>query len=327
MPSFRALRRSTPGVLHHLAGDGVRHQAGDRVRQLAGGRAVGLHPDGVDDRVRPAAAGQLAHGRRHVVDGADVDRLHAVGLRARQALGHQVQPDDRAGAQVLGDPRRHLADRAQADDGHAAAVGDLGVLHGLPRRGQDVGEEQEAVVRRALGNLDRPVVGLRDAQQLRLAARHLAVELRVAEEAGAHALVAVLRRLALALEPVLAHEAVPARDVEGHDDAIADRQVVHPGAHGLDDAHRLVAEHVAGLEERAEDLVEVQVGAAQPGRGHADDRVGRLLDGRIGDGVDAHVALSMPGQGLHLMLRSVGGSRRRTRRASQQLGKPRARLS
>ena len=69
--------------------------------------------------------------------------------------------------------------------------------HRLPGGGQDVGEEQEAVVGRALGDLDRPVVGLRDAQELRLAARHLAVELGVAEERRAHALLAHLGGLAL----------------------------------------------------------------------------------------------------------------------------------
>ena len=55
------------------------------------------------------------------------------------------------------------------------------------------------------------------------------------------------------------------------------------GADLLDDAHRLVAEDVALVDERAEHLVEVQVRAAQAGRGDADDRVGGLLD-RAGRG-------------------------------------------
>ncbi len=71
------------------------------------------------------------------------------------------------------------------------------------------------------------------------------------------------------------------------------------GADLLDHAHRLVAEDVAGVDERAEDLVEVQVRAADAGRGDADDRVGRLLDRRVVDGVDADVVRSVPGHCLH----------------------------
>ena len=71
------------------------------------------------------------------------------------------------------------------------------------------------------------------------------------------------------------------------------------GADLLDDAHRLVAEDVALVHERAEHLVEVQVGAADAARGDADDRVGRLLDRRVGDRVDANVALAVPGDCLH----------------------------
>ena len=103
------------------------------------------------------------------------------------------------------------------------AVGHLRVLDRLPRRRQHVGQEQEAVVGRPVGDLDRPVLRLRDAQELRLAAGDLAVELGVAEQRGAHPLVADLGRLALRLQPVAAHPAVPAGDVEGDHDAVADR--------------------------------------------------------------------------------------------------------
>ena len=67
-----------------------------------------------------------------------------------------------------------------------------------------------------------------------------------------------------------------------------------------DDAHRLVAEDVALAEERAEHLVEVQVRAADPGGGDLDDHVGRVLDRRVGHGVDADVALAVPGQCPHV---------------------------
>ena len=111
-----------------------------------------------------------------------VDRLDPMRLRAREAIGHQVQSDHLTRAPVLCDPARHLADRAEPDHRDAAAVGDLGVVHGLPRGGQDVRKKQKAVIRRAFGHLDRPVLGLRDAQQLGLPTGHLAVELRVAEQ-------------------------------------------------------------------------------------------------------------------------------------------------
>ena len=58
------------------------------------------------------------------------------------------------------------------------------------------------------------VLRLGHAQELGLAAGHLAVELGVAEQRGAHALLADLGGLALRLEPLVAHQAVPARDLE-----------------------------------------------------------------------------------------------------------------
>ena len=92
----------------------------------------------------------------------------------------------------------HVADRAGADHEEGAALLDVGVLDGLPRGGQDVGEEEEPVVRRTVRDLDRQRVAEGHAQHLGLATGHLAVELAVAEQAGARAGVAVLRRLALA---------------------------------------------------------------------------------------------------------------------------------
>ena len=80
-------------------------------------------------------------------------------------------------------------------------------LEGLPRRRQDVGEEQEALVGRTLGDLDRPEVRLGDPQQLGLPAGDLAVELRVAEERRALVLLAHLGRLALGEELLAAHPA------------------------------------------------------------------------------------------------------------------------
>ncbi len=67
-------------------------------------------------------------------------------------------------------------------------------------------------------------------------------------------------------------------------------------------------------------LVEVEVGAADRGRGDSHDRVGRLLDRRVGDGVDAHVVGSMPGDRLHRRARF-------RRRSGSFLRYPRFRLA
>jgi threonine dehydrogenase-like Zn-dependent dehydrogenase len=82
-------------------------------------------------------------------------------------------------------------------------------------------------------------------------------------------------------------------------DAVADRDVADLGPDGLDDAHRLVAQDVARVDERAQHLVQVQVRAAQTGARDAHDRVRRLLDGGIGHRVDADVVGAMPGQCSH----------------------------
>src|SRR6202012_3289464 len=63
--------------------------------------------------------------------------------------------------------------------------------------------------------------------------------------------------------------------------------------------HRLVAEYVTRLEERAEHAVQVQVRTADRGRGDPDDDVVRLLDRRIRDVGDFHVLSPLPGQCPH----------------------------
>ena len=92
---------------------------------------------------------------------------------------------------------------------------------------------------------------------------------------------------------------LPARDVERDHHAVADGESGHCRPHRPHDAHRFVAEDVALRHERAEDLVEVEVGAAQPARRDLDDRVRRVLDRRIGDLVDADVAPAVPHGCLH----------------------------
>ena len=87
--------------------------------------------------------------------------------------------------------------------------------------------------------------------------------------------------------------------VNGHDDAVALLQLLDVLADLDDHAHRLVAEDVARLHRRHVAVVEVQVGAADAGGRDLDDRVARVLDLRVGDGVDADVALAVPAEGSH----------------------------
>jgi hypothetical protein len=260
---------------------------------------VRLHADGVEHGVRAAAAGLLAQG---LDDGALVGRRDgdgAVALGHGDPLGHGVDAEDLLDAQVAGEPDGHLADRPEAQDGERRARADVREHHALPGRGQHVGQEQEALVRRAVRHLDRPELRLRDPQQLGLRPGHVAVQLGVAEQGGAGAVLAVLRRLALGVERLVAHPARAARDVERDDDPVAHRHLGHLAADGHDPAHRLVAEDVTGLHQRRQRPVEVQVRPADGGGRHLDHRIGRLLDGGVGDLLDPYVLHALPGQCAH----------------------------
>jgi hypothetical protein len=85
------------------------------------------------------------------------------------------------------------------------------------------------------------------------------VEFGVAEQSGTRAELVNLCRLALRLETERAHEATAARNVERHDDAIADGDRGDVSADFAHDAHRLVAKDVALRHERSEHLIEVEI--------------------------------------------------------------------
>ena len=202
------------------------HQLAGRRRRAAGRRAVWASlPTGAPCASMPTAS-ITASGPRPPVSSRtaparsscslEVDRARRRARRARASRsGTRSTPITVPGAAVLGDAACHLADRAEAEDERRCRPsGIVRVLDRLPGGRQHVGEEEEAVVGRALGHLDRPVLGLRHAQVLGLAAGHLAVELGVAEQRGARAVLADLGRLALRLQALVAHEAVAAGDVE-----------------------------------------------------------------------------------------------------------------
>src|ERR1700735_3639963 len=106
---------------------------------------------------------------------------------------------------MSGNSRRHDPGRPQSEDDHRATVRHPGVLDTLPGGGQYVGQEHEPVVGRSLGHLDRQTVAERYPEELSLAARYLAVELGVAEQRRAGAVLVHLSGLTLRVQTVIAH--------------------------------------------------------------------------------------------------------------------------
>jgi hypothetical protein len=134
---------------------------------------MGLHADGVDDRIGTGRAEGVAHRgsdlRLVVAERGQVEHVGAVEPGSFEPFRHQVDPDDLRRAEVGRDAAGHGTDGSEAEHHDRAAGGDGGVLHRLPRGRQDVGEVHESIVGGALGDLDRAVVRLGHAQQLGLA--------------------------------------------------------------------------------------------------------------------------------------------------------------
>jgi hypothetical protein len=101
------------------------------------------------------------------------------------------------------------------------------------------------------------------------------------------------------VEAVAAHETVSACDVERNYDAIAGFYMCDLVAHLLHDAHWFVAQNVALVDERPEQLVEMEVGPTDSRRGDPHYRVCGFSYGRIRHRVDADVAFAVPGNCLH----------------------------
>src|SRR4051794_22567044 len=187
---------------------------------------------------RPPVIPRISSGSSPLVL-TEVERLDAPCAHPLEPLGHEIDADH-AIAAILRDARRHVADRPEAEHHDGAAIRYRRVLDSLPSRRQDVGEEDEAVVRRSVGDLDRQAVSERDSQQLGLASRDLPVQLRIAEQRCTLSVLTLLRRLALGVKTLLAHEASPAGDVERNNNPVALPEGGDLAADLLDEAHRLV---------------------------------------------------------------------------------------
>jgi hypothetical protein len=95
-----------------------------------------------------------------------------------------------------------------------------------------------------------------------------------------------------------AEEASPTCDQAGNDDALTFFQTVDAGSHFLDHADAFVAQHEAG--DRGESaVIAVEVGAANAGARDSHERVGRCLERRVVDALDAHVMGSVENSSFH----------------------------
>ena len=113
---------------------------------------------------------------------------------------------------------------------------------GGPVRHQDVGE-----------------LRFRYPQVFGLAAGHLAVQLRVAEQCGTAAFASHLSRLTLRVKRAFTHPAMSTGDLERHHDSIAGTNLADIPTNLQHDSHRLVSQYVARAHEGAHGFVQVKI--------------------------------------------------------------------
>src|SRR5581483_11989492 len=224
---------------------------------------------------------------------------HAVPFGHAQPFRHQIDAEYAARAALQRDAAAHLPDRSESEYRYASALRNLGELDRLPSGRQHVGEKQKTFVVRTFRYLDRAELCLRHAQVFGLSARHLTMQLGVAEQRRAIAVFAHLRGFALRVELPIAHPATSAGDPERHDNAIAGLDLRHLAADFLDNAHRFVTDDVALFQKRSQYAVKMQIRTADRGGGDAHDRVGGMLDFRIRNIVDAKIFLAVERDCFH----------------------------
>src|SRR3954463_16815912 len=231
-----------------------------------------LLADEVDDRLGAEAVGQLLD-LLDVRGALDLDGVVGAELaRELQRLLGRVDDDDlgrRVGLQAL-DADVAQAARADHDALRPGAEDGDRLLDGVDGGQPGVGERGD------LGRLERRVE-LHDRAR---AGEQVLGEAAVAVDAGERAV------LAVHVVAATARTAQPARDERVDDDRVADLDVRHAGADLVDPAGVLVARRVGQLDLGLLGplpLLDVQVGAAEPGRPDLDDDVERPRDLRLVD--------------------------------------------
>src|SRR4051812_27068529 len=235
-----------------------------------------LRTDGLDDGVRAEAAGELREPSHSFVTALDDDVGGAVLASELLPVLVPAEDDDALRSELLGGEHAEQPDGAVADDGDGLAGTRFRGDSAEPAGAEHVrGGEQawDEVVIGHPGSGDESPVGERNAGVLSLRARGRA---ELADRAAA-------------LEAGLAYLAGVVRGHERADDELTWLDAADVAADLLDDADVLMA-HRARLLHRVDAAVWPQVGSADAGRRQPDDRVGRLLDGRVRTVLDSDVA-------------------------------------
>ena len=229
MPPFRHADGLAERV--RAIGGEIHRRLGAVVPGVEGG-AVRLEAHGIDAPVGTLTAGQGAKRVRHVDFHVVEDLGLALRRSHREPLRKAVDGNDALGAEQICALDGELTDGTAAPDGHRIARLDLAVLRGHVAGWKNVGEEQHLFIGEGFGHLDRPDVGERHANVLRLPAGVSAVHVRIAEEPRPEkpqsfsAIQAFGLSCRRATTSFLAEVAVPAGDGERHHDAIADLERV-----------------------------------------------------------------------------------------------------
>ena len=202
----------------------------------------------------------------------------AARLRHFESLRHAIDRDHPFGAKHERAANRELTDRSAAPDRDGVAFLNIAILGGHVAGRKDIGEKEHLLVAERFGDFHGADIRKRYAHVFGLPAGVAAEQMREAEEAGRGVtpqgcghLRILIRTFAGRKERALAKETFAARHRECNDDAITDDAILH-AASNLDDlTDELVAEDVSRFHRRNEPVVEMQIGAANRGKGYLDD--------------------------------------------------------
>jgi hypothetical protein len=115
----------------------------------------GLHPNDVHTRVRTLIAGEIMK-RLHNISLIEVERFGTGLSRHLQSLGNGIDGDDTSCPQHEAAANRELRDRTAAPDGNRIPLANVAVLSPHVAGWEDVGEEDDLLVRDTVGDLNWP---------------------------------------------------------------------------------------------------------------------------------------------------------------------------